>query len=207
LREKPAKFARDDRTARPRQPYRLLPTLEVTHETRHEVPCQRRDPARLALPTRCRRATEPFAEAGSASLVFDNRDFGAGDGEPRREIDPGQQVSDYRAAITYAITRPEVDRVRTRRIRPKVPLSPRRIRICSASHRRFATFGRIVITDSSQPVGWVGTRCLLGPTREPGSVLDSLIQEVALVRARASRDLESLRTSLDLVCSRLPVTA
>jgi hypothetical protein len=38
--------------------------------------------------------------------VFDNRNSGAGDGEPRREIDPGQQVSDYRAAIAYAITRP-----------------------------------------------------------------------------------------------------
>jgi hypothetical protein len=38
-------------------------------------------------------------------------------------------------------------------------------------------------------------------------VLDYLIQEAALVRARASRDLESLRTSLDPVYSRLPVTA
>jgi hypothetical protein len=45
-----------------------------------------------------------FAEAGLASLVFDNRSFGVSDGEPRHEMDPWQQVSDYRAAITYAGT-------------------------------------------------------------------------------------------------------
>jgi fermentation-respiration switch protein FrsA (DUF1100 family) len=55
------------------------------------------------------RFAEAFAEAGLASLVFDNRNLGASDGQPRLEIDPWQQVSDYRAAITYAITRPEVD--------------------------------------------------------------------------------------------------
>jgi fermentation-respiration switch protein FrsA (DUF1100 family) len=55
------------------------------------------------------RFAEAFAEAGLASLVLDNRNFGASGGEPRHEIDPWQQVSDYRAAITYAVTRPEVD--------------------------------------------------------------------------------------------------
>jgi hypothetical protein len=55
------------------------------------------------------RFAEAFAEAGLASLVFDNRNFGASDGLPRQEIDPWRQVSDYRAAITYAITRPELD--------------------------------------------------------------------------------------------------
>src|SRR3981081_3158066 len=55
------------------------------------------------------RFAEVFAEAGLASLVFDNRNCPAGAGCPRQEIDPWQQVSDYRAAITYAITRPEVD--------------------------------------------------------------------------------------------------
>ncbi|HEY2223266.1 hypothetical protein [Actinomycetospora sp.] len=53
-----------------------------------------------------------FAEAGLNVLVFDNRNFGASDGEPRQEIDPVAQVRDYRHAITYALTLPEVDRTR-----------------------------------------------------------------------------------------------
>jgi fermentation-respiration switch protein FrsA (DUF1100 family) len=55
---------------------------------------------------------EVFAQAGLAVLVFDNRNFGASDGTPRQEIDPWVQVRDYRHAITYAGTRPEVDRER-----------------------------------------------------------------------------------------------
>ena len=55
------------------------------------------------------RFAEAFAEAGLGALVFDHRNFGASDGEPRQEIDPWQQVKDYRDAITYACTRPEVD--------------------------------------------------------------------------------------------------
>jgi fermentation-respiration switch protein FrsA (DUF1100 family) len=55
------------------------------------------------------RFAEAFAAAGLAALVFDNRNFGASDGEPRQEIDPWAQVRDYRHAITYARTRPEVD--------------------------------------------------------------------------------------------------
>src|ERR671936_1880450 len=51
---------------------------------------------------------EVFAQAGLAALVFDNRNFGASDGEPRQEIDPWAQVRDYRHAITWAQTRPEV---------------------------------------------------------------------------------------------------
>ena len=47
-----------------------------------------------------------------AALVFDNRCFGASDGEPRQEIDPSAQVRDYRHAITYASTQPEVDPAR-----------------------------------------------------------------------------------------------
>jgi uncharacterized protein len=55
------------------------------------------------------RFAEAFAAAGLASLVFDNRNFGASDGEPRQEIDPWQQVRDYRDAITFAETLPETD--------------------------------------------------------------------------------------------------
>ncbi len=52
---------------------------------------------------------EVFAAAGLNALVFDNRNFGASDGEPRQEIDPWAQVRDYRHAITWATTLPEVD--------------------------------------------------------------------------------------------------
>jgi uncharacterized protein len=55
------------------------------------------------------RFAETFARAGLAALVYDNRNFGASDGEPRQEIDPWGQVRDYRTAITYAGTLPEVD--------------------------------------------------------------------------------------------------
>src|SRR5229473_7407334 len=55
---------------------------------------------------------EVFAAAGLAALVYDNRNFGASGGEPRQEIDPVQQVRDYRHAITWARMQPEVDRER-----------------------------------------------------------------------------------------------
>jgi fermentation-respiration switch protein FrsA (DUF1100 family) len=52
---------------------------------------------------------EVFAGAGLGALVFDNRNFGASDGEPRQEIDPWQQIRDYRDAITFAETLSDVD--------------------------------------------------------------------------------------------------
>src|SRR5436309_13048799 len=58
------------------------------------------------------RFAEVFAAAGLAALVFDNRNFGASDGEPRQEIDPWRQVRDYRDAITFAQGLPETDPAR-----------------------------------------------------------------------------------------------
>jgi fermentation-respiration switch protein FrsA (DUF1100 family) len=55
------------------------------------------------------RFAEHFCEAGLAAVVFDNRNFGASDGQPRQEIDPWLQVRDYRHAITWARTQQEVD--------------------------------------------------------------------------------------------------
>ncbi len=55
------------------------------------------------------RFAEAFAAAGMASVVFDNRNFGASDGAIRQDIDPWVQVSDYRDAITFAETLPETD--------------------------------------------------------------------------------------------------
>ena len=53
---------------------------------------------------------EVFADAGLAALVYDNRNIGASDGEPRLHLDPWEQVSDYRDAITFASTLPECGR-------------------------------------------------------------------------------------------------
>ena len=50
------------------------------------------------------RFAEAFATHGLAALVYDNRCFGASDGHIRHEIDPWQQVRDYRDAITFAET-------------------------------------------------------------------------------------------------------
>ncbi|MDH3226295.1 MAG: alpha/beta hydrolase [Thermoleophilia bacterium] len=55
------------------------------------------------------RFAEAFAQAGMGAVVFDNRNFGASDGEPRQHIDPWVQVNDYRHAITFAETLDEVD--------------------------------------------------------------------------------------------------
>src|SRR5277367_5115993 len=52
---------------------------------------------------------EAFARSGLASIVFDNRNFGASDGMPRQEIDPWTQIRDYSDAITFAAGLPETD--------------------------------------------------------------------------------------------------
>jgi hypothetical protein len=50
-----------------------------------------------------------FAEAGFVVLVHDHRNFGASDGTPRQDIDPWAQIADWRRAISYLETQPEVD--------------------------------------------------------------------------------------------------
>ena len=50
-----------------------------------------------------------FAAAGFAALVYDHRNLGASDGEPRHEVDPIQQIRDYRDAITFVETLAETD--------------------------------------------------------------------------------------------------
>ena len=60
----------------------------------------------------CERYAEVFAAAGLRVLLFDNRNFGDSDGAPRQEADPIQQVRDYRHAITYAGSCPQIDKDR-----------------------------------------------------------------------------------------------
>lgn len=55
------------------------------------------------------RYADVFCEAGFACLLYDHRNTGSSGGTLRGEIDPWQQISDMRDAITYAGSRPEVD--------------------------------------------------------------------------------------------------
>jgi uncharacterized protein len=55
---------------------------------------------------------DAFANAGLASIVYDHRNFGASDGEPRQEIDPWLQIRDYSDAITFALGCAETDAAR-----------------------------------------------------------------------------------------------
>lgn len=50
-----------------------------------------------------------FSEAGYAVLLHDHRNFGDSEGTPRQDIDPYQQIADWRWVITYLSTREEVD--------------------------------------------------------------------------------------------------
>jgi fermentation-respiration switch protein FrsA (DUF1100 family) len=52
---------------------------------------------------------EAFAAAGFVALAFDYRYLGASEGEPRGQIIPDEQRSDYKNAITWVSTQPEVD--------------------------------------------------------------------------------------------------
>lgn len=55
---------------------------------------------------------EAFASAGFVVLFHDHRGFGESEGTPRQDINPWQQIEDWRRAITYLQSRPEVDRER-----------------------------------------------------------------------------------------------
>mgnify|MGYP000545481580 CR=1 FL=1 len=52
---------------------------------------------------------EVFSAAGLGVIVYDHRNFGVSDGEPRGHVDPRQQIDGYRDAITFAQTLPDVD--------------------------------------------------------------------------------------------------
>ncbi len=44
---------------------------------------------------------EAFVAAGLAALVFDYRNLGVSDGEPRQHLDPVAQIEDYRNALSF----------------------------------------------------------------------------------------------------------
>jgi len=55
------------------------------------------------------RFAQAFAEDGFVVLLHDHRNFGASDGDPRQDVDPWRQIADWRRAISFLESRPEVD--------------------------------------------------------------------------------------------------
>ncbi|MGH2380568.1 MAG: alpha/beta hydrolase [Candidatus Limnocylindria bacterium] len=52
---------------------------------------------------------EAFSRAGLAVLLYDHRNFGRSDGQPRQEINPWIQCRGYRDAVTFAETLDAID--------------------------------------------------------------------------------------------------
>lgn len=52
---------------------------------------------------------ETFTQAGLAALIFDYRNLGASEGEPRQHLDPWGQIRDYQNALSFLERRDEVD--------------------------------------------------------------------------------------------------
>jgi uncharacterized protein len=52
---------------------------------------------------------EEFASRGVGALVFDYRNLGVSEGEPRQHLDPWMQVRDYENALSYLESRDDVD--------------------------------------------------------------------------------------------------
>lgn len=76
---------------------------------------------------------EFFIKAGLAALIFDYRRFGVSDGEPRQHLDPWDQIEDYKNAISFVQTLPEVD--------------PERVGIWGISY----SGGHVLITGATDP--------------------------------------------------------
>jgi uncharacterized protein len=55
------------------------------------------------------RFAKAFCNAGFIVLVHDHRGFGASGGELRQDVNPGQQIADWRRVITYLEALPEVN--------------------------------------------------------------------------------------------------
>jgi len=56
------------------------------------------------------RYAEAFATAGFGVLLYDHRNFGASDGEPRHQINPWVQARGYRDAVSYLLSRRDISR-------------------------------------------------------------------------------------------------
>jgi fermentation-respiration switch protein FrsA (DUF1100 family) len=55
---------------------------------------------------------ERLSAAGYTVLTFDSRTFGESEGEPRSHYDPNQIIGDYAGAVSYLLTRSDIDHER-----------------------------------------------------------------------------------------------
>ena len=55
------------------------------------------------------RFARAFADDGFVVLLHDHRGFGSSGGEPRQDVDPWSQIADWRRAISFLESRPDVD--------------------------------------------------------------------------------------------------
>ncbi len=55
---------------------------------------------------------ERLANAGYTVLTFDSRNYGESEGTPRHHYDPNQVIADYSNAVSYLLSREDVDRKR-----------------------------------------------------------------------------------------------
>jgi uncharacterized protein len=102
LTETPVAFASQGATLRgylvtPANLETRVPTIVMAHGTSATLRMVALDYARV------------FASAGFAAPVYDHRNFGGSDGEPRLEINPWIQCRGYMDAMTFASAHPTVD--------------------------------------------------------------------------------------------------
>jgi dienelactone hydrolase len=120
-----------------------------------------------------------FAQAGYAAVVFDYRHFGDSGGEPRQLLDIGRQLDDWRTAIAFARSLPEVD--------------PEQIVVWGTSFSGghvaaiAAEDDRLAAAISQNPfVDGIAVLRALGPTRMARLTLAGIRDELARVRRKAA---------------------
>ncbi|WP_080735645.1 MULTISPECIES: alpha/beta hydrolase [Nocardiaceae] len=128
---------------------------------------------------------ERFRDAGYACLVFDYRHFGASSGQPRELIDIDRQLEDWRNAVTYARSLPDID--------------PNRVVVWGTSFGG----GNVMITAADDPrIVAAITQCPF--TDGPSSVLRISPRTSFALMVKALRDRASVRSGRSPV--RIPAT-
>jgi uncharacterized protein len=112
-----------------------------------------------------------FAAAGFTVLVYDNRNFGESEGEPRQEIQPWLQIEDYQHAITYVRSLAFVDQDQIGIW--GTSFSGGHVLITAAIDRRV----RCVVSQVPTISGWESTL-----RRNPGQRLPELFRDLAAER-------------------------
>ncbi len=135
------------------------------------------------------RFAQAFAKAGFVVLLHDHRGFGASDGAIRHDIDPWQQIADWRYAISFLERQPNVD--------------PERIGLWGTSYAGGhaivlgATERRLKAVVSQVPTisGFEQGRRRIAPENVPG--LEAMFAEDERGRARGEEPLRQLIVSDD----------